>query len=334
MSHQGRSKICRHLWRTPKLWQSRPFVTNGRKSKQFGTSWLKDLRNWSSRHLLSIQQGFTRCGAVRGGRTTGPRNQIWLFRSDFGLRSNPLAKEPLAKSGLTFPPFYVEDKQSNDKSPMQNKFDFRILWIPRDMPPSDAISKIQQHHGLIRGRTGRGIRLQNDEFKKAFPLFYPGRTTPEEITANFHWLLLGGPGSADLEAIGTFLKDAGIKGKPLRKQGQNWKICTEEKLTEVQYSINGKNVLFQLLPSFTSAPNPIRASGSGKGQGKGKSCNKRIHGPSLCRMPTLPRTRICNSNRSRLLRFRRRSVNSRPLCVSSRKKQMCRIARQLRSRKV
>ena len=58
-----------------------------------------------------------------------------------------LAKEPLAKSGLTFPPFYVEDKQSNDKSPMQNKFDFRILWIPRDMPPSDAISKIQQHHG-------------------------------------------------------------------------------------------------------------------------------------------------------------------------------------------
>ena len=165
-----------------------------------------------------------------------------------------LTKEPLAKSGLTFPPFYVEDKQSNDKSPIQNKF-YRILWIPRDMPPSDAISKIQQHHGLIRGRTGRGIRLQNDEFEKAFPIFYPGRTTPEEITANFHWLLLGAPGSADLEAIGTFLKDAGIKGKPLRKQGQNWKICTEEKLSEVQYSINGKNVLFQMLPSYTSTPN-------------------------------------------------------------------------------
>ena len=63
------------------------------------------------------------------------------------------------------------------------------------------------------------------------------------------------------------------------------------------------------------------------------SCNKRIHGPSLCRMPTLPRTRTCNSNRSRLLRFRRRSVNSRPLYGSSRKKQMCRIERQLRCRK-
>ena len=144
------------------------------------------------------------------------------------------------------------------------------MWIPKDTPASDVISKIPEHHGLVRGRTGQGIRLEDAQFKKAYGLFYPNRPLPEKIIANYKWILLGAPSSATQEAITKFLISAGIKGRPLRKSGRNWRIDTEENLQETQFSINGNNVLFQLLPNRQAPPNPVRAFGPGKGDGKGK----------------------------------------------------------------
>ena len=95
MSNRGRSKICRYLWRTPKLWQSRPFATNGRKSKQFGTSLSIDLRNWSSRHLLSIQQVWGRSWR-KNNRPTQP-DLAFSFRLWIKVKS-ALAKEPPPRS--------------------------------------------------------------------------------------------------------------------------------------------------------------------------------------------------------------------------------------------
>ena len=139
------------------------------------------------------------------------------------------AVRPLDKSGFTFPPFYVETKLDKDQD-MQLQRDFRIMWIPKDTPASDVISKIPEHHGLVRGRTGQGIRLEDAQFKKAYGLFYPNRPLPEKIIANYKWILLGAPSSATQEAITKFLISAGIKGRPLRKSGRNWRIDTEENL--------------------------------------------------------------------------------------------------------
>ena len=179
------------------------------------------------------------------------------------------AVRPLDKSGFTFPPFYVETKLDKDQD-MQMQRDFRIMWIPKDTPASDVVSKIPEHRGLVRGRTGQGIRLEDAQFKKAYGLFYPNRPLPEKIIANYKWILLGAPSSATQDAITKFLISAGIKGRPLRKSGRNWRIDTEENLQETQFSINGNNVLFQLLPNRQAPPNPVRAFGPGKGDGKGK----------------------------------------------------------------
>ena len=178
-----------------------------------------------------------------------------------------IAKDLFRKSGFTFPPYYVEIK--NEESQLA-RWAFRILWIPKDMETADAISKTPGHQGLIRGRTGRGIRLQDADFQKAFAEMYPGRTIPLQIEAKFFWLLLGAPSSATMDTIAAFLEGAQIKGKPLRKLGANWKVCTEEKLKETQFAINGKNMLFQPLPDRKATPNPILAFGANKGAGKGK----------------------------------------------------------------
>ena len=179
------------------------------------------------------------------------------------------AVRPLDKSGFTFPPFYIETKPNQDQH-LQLQQDFRIMWIPRDTAASDVISKIPDIMVWLEAGRAKGSNLRTRSSKKHMPFFYPNQPLPEKIIANYKWILLGAPSSATQEAIAKLLTSAGIKARPLRKSGRNWRIDTEENLQEMQFSINGNNVLFQLLPDKQAPPNPVRAFGPGKGDGKGK----------------------------------------------------------------
>ena len=118
-----------------------------------------------------------------------PTRKCCLF-SDMAQGQSHIGGATLGQKWLHLSPFYIEIKPNKDQD-LQLQQDFWIMWIRKDTPASDVISKISEHHGLVRGRTGQGIRLEDVQFKKAHALFYPNRPLPEKIISNYKWILLG-----------------------------------------------------------------------------------------------------------------------------------------------
>ena len=232
--------------------------------------WSQARRNWLLTHCPLKQMGYTRFGDVPGGRTTTPSTQVMQPLFGFGSRSKPHRRcDPWTKAASPFPLFTSRQNRTKTRICSCSRI-FGSCGSPKTHQRQMSFRK--SRNTMVWSEEGRakGYDWKMRNSRKHMPFFYPNRPLPEKIIANYKWILLGAPSSATQEAITKFLISAGIKGRPLRKSGRNWRIDTEENLQETQFSINGNNVLFQLLPNRQAPPNPVRAFGPGKGDGKGK----------------------------------------------------------------
>ena len=175
---------------------------------------------------------------------TNEENSIELFR----------------KSGTSIPPFYVNGKfqQSAHNIPKVLR-EIRIFWAGRDIKPATLVAAHHGHYGLVKGRSGVGIRLQEDAFREVWKKECPDKPFPERFDLAIHFRLLGVPPQARHPEIADFLQKAGIKGRPLRKTGQIWLIAAAQDIKDTCVSLNGKPVVFERIFDEVAPHQPVVA---------------------------------------------------------------------------
>ena len=142
--------------------------------------------------------------------------RIWAWIADCEV------ERLLRISGLTSPPVYTETREDHQASSSTSVLPtktpaFRMLWLPKD-----TSAMVAGHLGCIRGRTGRGIRIPEAAFDKAWQVFHPNKPQPVQVEAKHRWQLHGAPPRVKSKHINEFLGKLSIKGRTLRKQGQVW----------------------------------------------------------------------------------------------------------------
>ena len=145
---------------------------------------------------------------------------------------------------------------------------YKIVWVTGSKQDLLVKSASIQSHGVIRNKTGFGLRINRESYESVFKGLRPGEDIPVEFDAQHKWKIEPLPFGTTSDGLRDWAISIGWSIKPLKFLGPRAALLASEKAPpEGILSINGMPVL-------------LRALGTKK-----KQAGSLIAGPPQKRMP-------------------------------------------------
>ena len=128
------------------------------------------------------------------------------------------------------------------------KTQYKIVWVVGSKQDLLVRSASLQSHGVIRNKTGFGLRVSRDSYENAFKGLRPGEDIPEEFDANHKWKIESLPFGTTSDGLKDWAVSIGWAIKPLKFLGPRAAILLSTTTPpEGILSINGTPILLRAL---------------------------------------------------------------------------------------
>ena len=127
------------------------------------------------------------------------------------------------------------------------KKQYKIVWVAGSKQDLLVKSASIQSHGVIRNKTGFGLRINRENYESVFKSLRPGEDIPVEFDAQHKWKIESLPFGTTSDGLRDWATSIGWSIKPLKFLGPRAAVIASEKApSEGILSINGMPVLLSL----------------------------------------------------------------------------------------
>ena len=128
------------------------------------------------------------------------------------------------------------------------KTQYKIIWVAGSKQDLLVRSASVQSHGVIRNKTGYGLRVSRDSYESVFKGLRPGDDIPEEFDAQHKWKIESLPFGTTSEGLKDWAVSIGWAIRPLKFLGPRTAILLSTTTPpEGILSINGTPILLRAL---------------------------------------------------------------------------------------
>ena len=128
------------------------------------------------------------------------------------------------------------------------KKQYKIVWVAGSKQDLLVKSASIQSHGVIRNKTGFGLRINRENYESVFKSLRPGEDIPVEFDAQHKWKIESLPFGTTSDGLRDWATSIGWSIKPLKFLGPRAAVIASEKAPpEGILSINGMPVLLRAL---------------------------------------------------------------------------------------
>ena len=135
---------------------------------------------------------------------------------------------------------------------------FRIVWASSLESKNELVPLVtsQPIHGIIRNKSGWGVRVKREDFAKIYQVLHPGQEVPVELEINHTWRIAPIPIRVKAEALGA----VGWSIRITKFLGSNVAIAvSKEKPPDAVLAINQHPILITELPGRKPATRTVVA---------------------------------------------------------------------------
>ena len=139
---------------------------------------------------------------------------------------------------------------------------FRIVWIEGDLPRLTTLSKQTSGCiGLVKGRTGMGLRFRQEDFSEAWKIICPSKEVPPDLQGATWFKVQPLPYGASRDMLLQWAKAYRWTIHPIRQIGATaWLIASGEAVPEGILLFNSSPVLAKALPpKLKASQSPVVA---------------------------------------------------------------------------
>ena len=139
---------------------------------------------------------------------------------------------------------------------------FRIVWIDGDLPRLTTLSKQTSGCiGLVKGRTGMGLRFRQEDFSEAWKIICPAKEVPPELQGATWYKVQPLPYGTSRDMLLQWAKAYRWTIQPIRQVGATaWLIASAEAVPEGILLFNSSPVLVKALqPKTKASQSPVVA---------------------------------------------------------------------------